>query len=149
MAYRNIVKKGDDTLRKKCRVVEVFDDKLRDLLNDMTDTMYKANGVGLAGPQIGMLKRIFVMDCGEGLDHVVNPEIIATSGEQRDVEGCLSVPGTTGYVVRPQVVKLKYQDGYGVSHTKTFRGLEARCVCHEGDHLDGILFIDKMDEELR
>ena len=149
MAYRNIVKKGDDTLRKICRPVEVFDDKLRTLLNDMTDTMYKANGVGLAGPQVGILRRLFVMDCGEQLYHVVNPEIISVSGEQRDVEGCLSVPGTSGYVVRPMVVKLRYQDGFGETHVKTFKGLEARCVCHESDHLDGILFIDKMDEGLK
>ena len=149
MAIRKIIKKGDDTLRKHSREVTDFDDKLALLIDDMACTMYKADGVGIAAPQVGILKRVVVMDCGRGRYDRVNPSITDCKGDQYGVEGCLSVPGVRGSVHRPAVVNVEYYDRYGDKHVKKFDGLEAVCACHEIDHLDGILFVDKMDKESR
>ena len=143
MALRNIVKAGDDVLRKKCRTVEKFDEKLWTLLDDMKETLYKAQGYGLAAPQVGILKRIAVIDVGEGYIELINPEICDPEGEQRDVEGCLSCPDVWGYVKRPYSCTLKAQDRNGNYYTVTGTGLLARAICHETDHLDGILYTDK------
>ena len=145
MAIRQIAKIGEPVLRKKAKVVTKFDEKLVELLEDMADTMYEADGVGLAAPQVSILKRVVVIDVGEGLLELVNPEIIATSGEQIDAEGCLSVPGEDGEVKRPYVVRVRAQDRHG--NTFEIEGeLLARAFCHEIDHLDGILFVDKVEK---
>ncbi len=147
MATRNIVKLGDDILRKKSRPVEKFDDRLHTLLDDMRETMYKANGVGLAAVQVGVLKRVVVLDCTEdhtGYLELINPEIIEREGEQFEAEGCLSLPGEQGVTVRPMTVKVKAQDRNGQWCVYKGSELKARCFCHEIDHLDGILFIDKV-----
>ena len=146
MALRNIRKLGDDILRKKCRPVETIDERILTLLDDMAETMYKANGVGLAGPQIGVLRRIAVVDIGEGLLELINPEIIKSKGTQRDVEGCLSCPNEWGYVVRPKEIIVKGQDRTGKFFQLKLKDFFARAVCHELDHLDGQLFIDIADE---
>lgn len=146
MALRVIVKNGDPILRKKCKVVDTFNERLWTLLDDMKETMMKADGVGLAGPQVGMLKRLCVIDAGEGYFELINPEIISYSGEQRDTEGCLSCPNQWGYVTRPNVVTFKAQDRNGKEYQMTVEGLFARAVCHELDHLDGKLFIDLVEE---
>ena len=148
MAIRNIRTLGDDCLRKKCRIVEQIDDRIITLLDDMADTLYEANGVGLAAPQIGILKRIAIVDVGNGLIELINPEIIETSGEQTDNEGCLSVPGKYGKVTRPNVVTVKATDRNGEEFRITGDGLMARAFCHEIDHLDGIVFVDKVTEYL-
>ena len=148
MGIRNIVKVGDDVLRKKSRPVERFDIKLHRLLDDMAETMYKAEGVGLAAVQVGILRRIVVIDCGDGLLELVNPEIIKTEGEQEDVEGCLSVPGRNGITRRPMKVTVKAQDRDGNWCVYQGEGLKARCFCHELDHLDGVLFTDNMLQEV-
>ena len=149
MAIRNIVEMGkDDILRKRARRVDKFDKRLAILLDDMADTMYEADGVGLAAPQVGILKRCVVIDVGEGLIELVNPEIIATEGEQAGSEGCLSVPGRRGYVVRPNKVTVRAQDRKGKKFEITGEGLLARALCHEIDHLDGIIYVDKMDHEI-
>ena len=144
MALRNIVKMGQDVLRKKSRPVEKIDDRICELLDDMAQTMYANDGVGLAAPQVGILRRMAVVDVGEGLVELINPEIISGEGEQTDIEGCLSVDGTRGYVTRPQklVVRAYNRDGEYVEYKA--QGLFARALCHEIDHLDGILFVDKM-----
>ncbi len=142
MALRNIVTKEDSILRKKCREVEKFDDKLHTLLDDMAQTMYKADGVGLAGPQVGILRRVFVVDVGEGLYEMINPKIIAKKGKQTGNEGCLSCPHTFGDVTRPNYVKVEYFDRNGQKQTVEATELFARAICHENDHLDGTLFID-------
>ena len=142
MALRNIVKLGDDVLRKKCRAVTMIDSKTHQLLDDMAQTMHAANGVGLAAPQVGLLKRIVVIDVGDGVIELINPEIIATSGEQTDDEGCLSVPDKFLPVSRPNVVKVRALDRYGKSFTMEGEGLLARAFCHEIDHLDGKMFLD-------
>lgn len=149
MGIRNIVKVGDDILRKKSRPVERFDAKLHRLLEDMAETMYKAEGVGLAAVQVGILRRIVVIDCGDGLLELVNPEIIKSEGEQEDVEGCLSVPGRNGITRRPMKVTIKAQDRDGNWCVYQGEGLKARCFCHELDHLDGVLFTDNMIKEVR
>ena len=154
MAIRNIVKLGDDTLRKVCKPQEKFDLRLWTLLKDMADTMYKAEGVGLAGPQVGILRRVVVIDVGDGLVELINPEIIAQSGEQTGLEGCLSVPGKWGIVTRPDVVRVRAQDRYGDWFEVEGEGLTARAFCHEIEHLDGHLFVEHIDhflsdEELR
>ena len=149
MGIRNIVKVGDDILRKKSRAVERFDEKLHRLLDDMAQTMYKAEGVGLAAVQVGILRRIVVIDCGDGLLELINPEIIKTEGEQEDVEGCLSVPGRNGITRRPMKVTVKAQDRNGNWCVYQGEGLKARCFCHELDHLDGILFTDNMIQEVK
>lgn len=152
MALRNIRLEGDDVLRKKARKVEVIDDKIRDILDDMAETMYEAEGVGLAGPQIGLLKRLVTIDVDDenGLLKMINPEILETSGEQVGLEGCLSIPNVREYVKRPAFVKFKYTDVDGVEKVIDAEGLLAVCICHEIDHLDGILFTDisLTDEEL-
>lgn len=140
MALRNIVKEGDDILNKKCRPVTKFDQKLAVLLEDMAETMRKANGVGLAAPQVGILRRVVVVDIGEGLIELVNPKIIAFSGEQTGNEGCLSFPGQWGVVTRPDYVKLKAQDRNGEEFTIEGKELLARAFCHELDHLEGVVF---------
>lgn len=144
MALRKIVEIGDPILNKKCRPIEKFDDKLATLIDDMFETMYAANGVGLAGPQVGMLKRVVVIDVGDGPMELVNPEIVMTQGEQRVSEGCLSVPGKYGVCSRPAKVQVKAQDRNGKWQVFTGEDLKARCFCHEIDHLDGILFTSKV-----
>ncbi|MDO4830014.1 MAG: peptide deformylase [Clostridia bacterium] len=140
MAIRNIVKDGDPILNKKCRPVEKFDRKLAVLLEDMAETMHQANGVGLAAPQVGMLRRVVVIDVGEGVIELVNPQIIAYSGEQEGAEGCLSFPGEWGITKRPQYVKVRAQDRNGNEITLEGRDLLAKAFCHEIDHLNGIVF---------
>ena len=142
MAIRNIVKLGDDVLRKVCRSQLTFDEKLHATLDDMAETMYQANGVGLAAPQVGLLRRYCVIDVGDGLIELINPTIIEKSGEQTADEGCLSVPNRYEPVTRPMKVKVKAQDRNGESFTIEGEGLKARAMCHEIDHLDGVLFID-------
>lgn len=143
MAIRNIVKLGEPVLRKISRKVERFDDRLFTLLDDMKETMEKANGVGLAAVQVGVLKRVVVIDVGDGLIELINPEIIETSGEEEDTEGCLSLPGEYGLVKRPTYVKLRAQNRKGQWRLYEGTGLKARCFCHELDHLDGIVYKDK------
>lgn len=144
MALRNIVKVGDPVLTKKCRAVDKFDDKLATIIDDMLETMYDANGVGLAAPQVGLLKRIVVIDIGEGPMELVNPEITLKEGEQREQEGCLSLPGKYGTTVRPAKVQVKAQDRNGKWQVFTGEGLKARAFCHELDHLDGVMFTSKV-----
>lgn len=146
MALRKIVLQNDDILRKKCKPVEVFDKKLGILLDDMAETMYKANGVGLAAPQVGIIRRAVVVDVGEGLIELVNPSIVKSKGTQRDVEGCLSCPEQWGYVVRPREVIIKAQDRSGKDIQMKLKDFTARAVCHELDHLEGQLFTDIADE---
>ena len=160
MAIRNIVKYGDAVLEKKCRVVEKFDDRLAQLVDDLFDTLYDSGGVGLAAPQVGVLRRVTVIDTGEEADggpfELINPEIIEEEGEQTGVEGCLSYPGRFGIVTRPNKVKVKAQDRHGEGHEYSGEALLARAFCHEIEHLDGQLFIshvtrwiddDEEDEE--
>ena len=142
---------GDDTLRKHCKPQDKFDRRLATLLKDMAETMYKAEGVGLAAPQVGILRRAAVVDVTEdhsGLLELVNPEIIEREGEQTGREGCLSVPGRQGVVTRPMKVKGRFQDRNGDTYELETEGFEARAICHELDHLDGRLYIDVMDREL-
>ena len=148
MALRNIREDGDPILRKKARPVTDFNDRLFDLLDDMAETMYNAPGVGLAGPQVGVLRRVVVIDVGDGLIELINPEIIETSGEQYGPEGCLSVPGEFGLVKRPYKVKVRAQDRNGQWFEVEGEGLTGRCFCHELDHLDGVLFTQKCDRML-
>jgi len=143
MALRKVITEQDETLRKKSRVVENFDKKLWDLLDDMAETMYKYNGVGLAAVQVGILKRVVVIDVGEGLIELINPEIIEFSGTQEDSEGCLSCPDEYAIVERPNKVTVRAYDRNGNEYTKTGTELLARAFCHEIDHLDGIIFKDK------
>jgi peptide deformylase len=142
MAIRKILKLGEETLRKKSREVTVFDKRLHILLDDMGDTLHSADGVGLAAPQIGVLKRVVVIDMGEGIIELVNPTIIKGEGEQQKVEGCLSIPGKYGITKRPASVTVKAQDRNGKDFTTSGEDLLARAFCHEIDHLDGVLFID-------
>ena len=146
MALRNIVTQGDPILNKKCRPVTEFDEKLAKLLDDMFETMHDANGVGLAGPQVGILRRVVVMDCGDGLIEAINPVIISASGEQGDLEGCLSFPGKSGYVVRPNHVVMRAYDRDGSLIEYEAEGLLARCIMHECDHLDGHVYLEKVTE---
>ncbi|MDR1563950.1 MAG: peptide deformylase [Oscillospiraceae bacterium] len=142
MALRNIIKDEDALLRKRSRPVDRFDEKLATLLDDMIETMEEANGVGLAAPQVGILRRAVVVDVGEGPMELVNPEIIQAEGEQEASEGCLSLPERWGITKRPLKVTLKAQDRFG--NEQTFEGSEllARAFCHELDHLNGVLFTD-------
>ena len=144
MAIRNIVKNGDDILRKVCRSQLTFDDRLATILDDMKETMYAADGVGLAAPQVGILRRYCVIDVGEGIVELVNPVITETEGEQIEQEGCLSFPGEYGDVKRPEKVTVRAQDRFGNNITVTGEGLMARALCHEIDHLDGVVFKDRM-----
>ncbi len=146
MAIRNILKNDDPALRKVCRPVTEFNERLWQLLDDMADTMHKAEGVGLAGPQVGILRRVFVMDLGDGVIEAVNPEILSTHGKQIGQEGCLSFPNQWDDVTRPKRVKFKAQDRYGKWFIMTGEDLMARCICHETDHLDGIVFLDRVGE---
>lgn len=140
MALRNIVKFGDPILNKKSRVVEKFDDRLSDLIDDMLETMYYGNGVGLAAVQVGILKRVVVIDIGEGPIELVNPEITFEEGEQISQEGCLSLPNKWANTKRPKKVQVKAQDRKGKWQVFTGEDLKAKAFCHEIDHLDGILF---------
>lgn len=142
MALREIVTGDCDILRKKCREVTSFDERLWQLLDDMKDTMYHADGVGLAAPQVGIIKRVVVIDIGEGLIELINPEIISEKGKQEGSEGCLSFPGEYGIVVRPNKVTVKAQDRYGEEFTMQGNELLARAFCHEIDHLNGQVFKD-------
>lgn len=145
MALREIVTLGDDILRKVSREVTVIDDRTRVLLDDMADTMYfEHRGVGLAAVQVGVLKRIFVADIGEGLLEFINPEIIDMKGSAVSSEGCLSVPGKSGDVERPEELTIRALDRNGKSFELHAEGFLAVCLCHEYDHLNGILFIDKV-----
>ena len=151
MGIRKIVTLGDESLRKHCKPQEKFDRRLATLLKDMAETMYKAEGVGLAAPQVGILRRAAVVDVTEdhsGLLEMVNPEIIEREGEQTGREGCLSVPGRQGVVTRPMKVTARYQTRKGDWMEIETEGFEARAICHELDHLDGRLYIDVMDREL-
>ena len=145
MALREIVTYGDDILRKKCRPVTAFDGKLHTLLDDMAETLVKAEGAGLAAPQVGILRRAVIIDVhdGSGVIELINPEIVETEGVQCGNEGCLSLPGEWHEVERPAKVTVKAQDRHGNEFTMTGEGLLARAFCHELDHLDGVLFIDK------
>ena len=149
MALRNIVKLGDPILNKTSQKVEKFDEKLATLIDDMLETMYHANGVGLAAVQVGMLKRVVVIDIGDGPMELVNPEITLKEGEQRESEGCLSLPGKYGVTVRPMKVQVKAQDRNGKWQVFTGEGLKARAFCHEIDHLDGVLFTSHVVGELQ
>lgn len=151
MAIRDIVKQGDETLRKTARPIKVIDGRIRTLLDDMAETMRDADGVGLAANQVGVLRRIVVIDVGEGLIELINPEIVETEGEQIGPEGCLSCPGRRGYVRRPEKVTARALNREGKPFEVTGRGMLARALCHEIEHLDGKLFIERImtDEELR
>ncbi|MDB0438283.1 peptide deformylase [Clostridioides difficile] len=146
MALRQIVQIGEPVLRKKSKKVEKIDAKIIQLLDDMAETMYDADGVGLAAPQVGILKRVVVIDVGEELIELINPEIIETSGEQIDDEGCLSVVGESGEVKRPNYVKVRALNRNGDTIELEGEELLARAFCHEIDHLDGILFVDKIEK---
>lgn len=149
MAIRNIRVDDDPILRKKSREVTEFNDRLFELLDDMKETMYHSGGVGLAGPQVGVLKRVVVMDVSEDRNEfieLINPVITYEEGEQTGNEGCLSLPGLYGVVTRPNVVKVKAQNRDGKWCLYKGEALKARCFCHEIDHLDGILYKDKLDE---
>lgn len=146
MAIRKILTFGDELLTKKCRKVEKIDDRILTLLDDMGETLKESGGVGLAAPQVGILKRICVIDVGEGLIELINPEITKTSGSVEDVEGCLSIPGKWGYVTRPEKVTVKALNREGKEIKVTGEGLLARALCHETEHLDGILFITHVTE---
>ncbi|MBQ5348140.1 MAG: peptide deformylase [Ruminococcus sp.] len=150
MALREIVEKGDDVLNKKCREVVKFDDRLAMLIDDMTDTLHDSGGVGLAAPQVGMLRRVVVIevDPEQGVIELVNPEIIETSGRQVGLEGCLSLPGKWGIASRPYRVTVKAQNRNGEEFTVSGEGLLARAFCHELDHLDGILYDTKVERML-
>jgi peptide deformylase len=147
MALRNLRFNGDEILRKRSREVSVIDNKIKMLLNDMIDTMYENDGVGLAAPQVGILKRVVTIDVDDGnIYRMINPKIIKSSGEQTDQEGCLSVPETKGMVKRPMNVTAVYTDEDGNEVTVEAEGLLARAICHEIDHLDGVLFIDRTEK---
>ncbi|MBP3938731.1 MAG: peptide deformylase [Clostridia bacterium] len=149
MAIRNIVKLGDPILSKKSRPVENFDGKLFTILDDMKDTLYKAQGAGLAAVQVGILRRIVVMDCGDGYLELINPEIIEKSEEvQHETEGCLSLPGKFGVTERPKSVIVKAQNREGKWCLYKGEDLKARCFCHELDHLEGILYTSHLVGEL-
>ena len=149
MALRNIRTDEDPLLRKRSREITNINDRMTALLDDMVETMYKAQGVGLAAPQVGILRRAIVIDVGEGLYKMINPEIIEEAGSEIDVEGCLSVPNFNGTVERPEMVKVRYLDEKGEEKTVEAHGLFARCICHEIDHLNGVLFTDKYIDEIR
>lgn len=146
MALRNIVLEGDEILRKRCKSVDAVDDRIRVILDDMVDTMRDANGVGLAAPQVGLMRRMFVAEPDletEKVYYMVNPEIIEVEGSQEHNEGCLSLPGLVGTVERPERIKIKALDRDGQEQTYEFEGFSAVVMCHEFDHLEGVLFTDK------
>ena len=146
MSIRYVVQTGDPVLRQKCTEVKNFNKELCDLLYDMKVTVRAEQGAGLAAPQVGVPLRVVVIDVGEGYFELVNPVIISTKGEQTGAEGCLSVKGKQGTVTRPNKVKAEYRDRKGKKHKLTADGFFARAVCHELDHLDGILYTDKASE---
>ena len=144
MAIRTIRVMGDNVLTKVCRPVEEMTPRIQQLIDDMLDTMYEAMGVGLAAPQVGVLRRVVIVDTGEGPIELINPEIVATVGSREVLEGCLSCPGKWGYTIRPEAVTLKALDRTGKERTYTADGLKAQAFCHECDHLEGVLFLDKV-----
>lgn len=148
MALRNIVTVGDPVLGKVCRKVTKFDERLHTLLEDMADTLLEANGVGLAAPQVGILRRVVIVDTGEEILELINPEIISTEGEQTGSEGCLSVPGEYGIVTRPMKATVRAQNRDGEWFEVEGEELMARCFCHELDHLDGHLYTEKAERML-
>ena len=150
MALRTIVKDGDPILRKVCRPVEKFDEKLWTLLDDMAETMHEADGVGIAGPQVGIMRRVCLVDCydEDGVIELINPKIVATAGEQTGNEGCLSFPGEYGMVERPNFVKVRAQDRNGDWYEVEGEELLARALCHEIDHLNGVVFKSKVSRML-
>ena len=148
MAIRQILTDEDPVLHKVCKPVENFNERLWQLLDDMQDTMRKSNGVGLAAPQVGVLRRVFIMDAGDGLMECINPKILEQSGDQECVEGCLSSPGQYGIIHRPATVKLQAQNRDGKYFIVKLEGLAAECAAHESDHLDGILFKSKVERML-
>ena len=148
MGIRKIMTVKEPCLHKVCRPVEKFDGKLHKLLDDMKETLLDANGVGLAAPQVGILRRVVVVDTGEEMLELVNPELLETSGEQEGAEGCLSVPGKYGLVKRPMVAKVRAQDRDGNWFEVEAEELIARCFCHEIDHLDGIVYTEVMERFL-
>ena len=148
MGIRKILTDKDPALHKVCKPVEKFDWRLHKLLNDMADTLEEANGVGLAAPQVGILRRVVIVDTGEEILELVNPTILETSGEQEGPEGCLSVPGKYGLVKRPYIAKVRAQDRYGEWFEAEGEELIARCFCHELDHLDGIVYTQVMERFL-
>lgn len=143
MAIRNVVQVGDEVLRQRCFEVEAFDEKLWTLLDDMKDTVKKERGAGLAAPQVGVLRRVVVVDVDEGYFEFINPVLLIQKGSQTGWEGCLSVRGQSGVVTRPSRVTLSYQDRFGEKHVLKAKDFFARAICHELDHLDGVLYIDK------
>ena len=154
MGLRKILTDAEPALHKVCRPVEKFDRRLHKLLDDMAETMYHANGVGLAAPQVGILRRVVIVDTGEEILELVNPELLETDGEQVGAEGCLSVPGKYGLVKRPYYAKVRAQDRNGDWFEAEGEELIARCFCHELEHLDGHLYTEHIDhflsdEELR
>lgn len=146
MAYRYVVQIGEKCLREKSEEVKKFDSALWSLLDDMKETVKNEEGAGLAAPQIGVNKRVVVIDVDDGYFEMINPKILHVKGEQTGEEGCLSVKGKYGVVTRPQKVKSEYRDRYGKKHTVTGTDLFARCMCHEFDHLDGVLYVDRATE---
>lgn len=148
MAIRNLRYEGDAILRKASREVKEVTPKVRQLIDDMLETMYEANGVGLAAPQVGILKRIVVIDIGEGPLVMINPRIVKTEGTQTGDEGCLSVPGKAGTVTRPNEVTVRFMDENGEYYELEAQELLARAICHECDHLDGKLYVDLVEGEL-
>ena len=146
MAVRNIIKEGDQILHKHSKIVEKFDEKLAVLLDDMVETLQVSKGVGLAAPQIGILKRVVVVLVDDKIVEIVNPKIVKKLGKQEEVEGCLSCPGEYGITLRPQRVTVEGQNRYGENVVYDGEGITARAFCHEVDHLDGILFVDKAEE---
>ena len=148
MAIRQVRTIGDDILRKECKPVKEITPRIAELIEDMFETMYEANGVGLAAPQVGILKRAVVIDIGEGLVELLNPVILETSGSQTDEEGCLSLPGRWGIVTRPYTVRVRAQDRDGATFEVEDEDITARCFCHEIEHLDGHLFSEHCDRLL-
>ena len=148
MGIRKILTDKEPALHKVCKPVEVFDRKLHKLLDDMADTLEEAQGVGLAAPQVGILRRVVIVDTGEGLLELINPTMLETSGEQVGAEGCLSVPGKYGLVKRPYFAKVRAQDRDGQWYEVEGEELIARCFCHELDHLDGIIYTEVMERFL-
>lgn len=146
MAIRNIRTLGDDCLRAKAKEITKMDDRLKTLIADMLETMYAANGVGLAAPQVGIRKRLVVIDVGDGPITLINPVIVETAGSQSGPEGCLSVPGKQGTVTRPNYAKVKALNENMEEVTVEGEELLARCLCHEIDHLDGVMYVDKVEE---
>ncbi len=146
MAIRQILTVGEDILTKKCREVTDINDRILSILDDMADTLYESGGVGLAAPQVGILRKIVVIDIGDGLIELINPEIVSAKGSQTDNEGCLSYPGRYGLVTRPNVVTIRAMDRNGETFEMTGEGLLARAFCHEIDHLDGKMFMNLVTE---